>query len=114
MARPVAPWTWARALRDYGPNAKGFLLAMHTLRTWMNREGSAYPSQKKWANGCRQNVKTVRRHLKCAVENGWLEIASAGRGGQGWRHYEYRATVPDHIALQDKDQELSDGIEERR
>lgn len=113
MPKRVAVWTWARELRDHGPRSQGFLLAMHTLRTWMNRDGEAFPSQSNWAKGCAQHVKTLRRHVKYAVEQGWLLKGSAGRGGQGWRHYYYSAAVPDSIVLEEMDQELSDGVEQR-
>ena len=41
---------------------------------------------------------------------GWIYIALAGRSGQGWRHNSYRACVPDHVPLTDKDEELSEAI----
>ena len=110
MARAVSPWTWAKALRDQGPDDWGFLLVMYTLRTYMGRDGLAFASQAKLAAGARCHVKTVRRHLKRAEELLWLGVGSAQREGRGWRHYVYRACVPDSVLLTDKDTELSGAL----
>ena len=90
VARAVAPWTWAKALRDHGPNEQGFLLVMHTLRTYMDRDGLAYPSQQTLARGARMHVRNVRRHLRRAEELHWIETSSAGRTHRDWRHNAYR------------------------
>lgn len=112
MPRPVAPWTWRRALRDYGPARPSFRLAMLTLGTWMNRDGEAFPSQDKWARGACMTVRSIQRHLAFATRTGWLGVALAGRTGQGWRHNLYRAAIPDGVPLDGLDEDISDALQD--
>jgi hypothetical protein len=107
---PVAPWTWRRALRDFGPRDPGVLCSLLVLATYMDRNGFAWPSQKAWARGARVEVRSVQRHLQIAVAAGWVRIENAGRSGQGWRRNAYRCTVPDALPLDDKDEEISTAI----
>lgn len=113
MPRPVAPWTWRRALRDHGPRSQGLLLTLYTIGTYMDRDGIAWPSQQLIAAGARASVRTVQRHIAIAERAGWLGIQLAGRGGQGWRHNAYRAAVPDDVPLDDLDEGIADAITAR-
>lgn len=108
MPRAVSPWTWRRALRDHGPENPAELLTCYTIGTFMDREGFAFPSQKTIAAGIRASLRTVQRHLTSIERQGWINVKLAGRGGQGWRHSAYRASVPDHVPLEDLDEKLSD------
>jgi len=110
MPRAVAPWTWKRALRDHGPDDRGFLLAMLMLNTYMDNSGYAYPSQSTWASASRISTRHLQRHLALAQQLGWVSVVNAGRGGQGWRHNGYRCCVPDHVELEEKDEALADVI----
>lgn len=110
MPRAVSPWTWRRALRDYGPDDPGLLLSLHTLASYMDRDGYAWPSQKLWAKGSRVTERTIRRHMEKAEGLGWLAVETRGRTGRGWRLYSYRAAVPDHILLDELDEEIADAI----
>lgn len=110
MPRPVAPWTWRRALRDHGPRSQGLLLTLYTIGTYMDRDGIAWPSQELIAAGARASVRTVQRHIAIAERAGWLGIQLAGRGGQGWRHNAYRAAVPDDVPLDDLEEGIADAI----
>jgi hypothetical protein len=114
MARPVVPWTWARVLRDHYPSRKGsrdFLCAMHTLRTWMDEDGFAYPSLRTWAIGARMSRNTLTKHFKAAVRDGWLGVTSEQtERGKAWRLHTYRCAVPDQIELPEKDQALAESL----
>lgn len=110
MPRPVAPWTWRRALRDHGPRSQGLLLTLYTIGTYMDRDGIAWPSQELIAAGARASVRTVQRHIAIAERTGWLGVQLAGRGGQGWRHNAYRAAVPDDVPLDDLEEGIADAI----
>lgn len=111
MPRAVSPWSWRRALRDHGPKSPSVLLTLFVIGTFMDRTGRAFPSQQLIAKGIRGSVKTVQRHLEIARRDGWLSIETAGRGGKGWRHYAYRAAIPDHVQLDDLDESIADAIE---
>lgn len=110
MPRAVKVWTWRRALRDHGPRDKGLRLTLYTLGTFMDDNGFAYPSQKTLARSALVSDRTIRRHLEDAEHSGWVAIQSAGRNGQGWRHHGYRAAVPSHVPLSEKDERLSDAL----
>ncbi|HEY0941902.1 MAG TPA: helix-turn-helix domain-containing protein [Steroidobacter sp.] len=85
-------------------------MSLYTLGTYMDRDGYAWPSQSLWAKGSRVTERTIRRHMDRAVGLGWLAVETAGRTGQGWRHYAYRACVPDHLLLDDRDESISDAL----
>jgi hypothetical protein len=107
-ARAVVPWTWARMLRDQGPKSRDFICAMHTLRTWMDDNGFAYPNLRTWAAGARMSTNTLTKHYKAALREGWLGVERNPQGGQSWKRNSYRAAVPAHIKLPEKDEQLSD------
>jgi hypothetical protein len=111
VARAVSPWTWGRCLRDHGPNDRLMLLILHTLRTYMDREGFAFPARAALAAGARVHLKTVARHLTAAAAAGWIHFEPRGHaGGQKWRSSTYRATVPDSVVLDEKSEMLADAI----
>lgn len=110
MARAVAPWSWRRLLRDYGPNDPGFLLAMLILGTYMDESGFAYPSQATWARAARKSARMIQRYIARGRREGWIAAVNAGRGGKGWAFNAYRCCVPDSVVLTEKDEELSDTI----
>lgn len=111
MPRAVSPWTWRRALRDHGPESPSVLLTLFVIGTYMDRAGVAFPSQQLIAKGIRGSVKTVQRHIEITRRDGWLCVQTAGRGGKGWRHYAYRAAIPDRVPLDDLDEAIADSIE---
>lgn len=111
MPRAVSPWTWRIALRDHGPDDQSILLTLFVLSTFMNRDGTCFPSQPTIAKGARVSERTVRRHLIEAQRQGWLGLEHLNTGGQGWRKNLYRCAVPDDVELSEKDDRISDSIE---
>jgi hypothetical protein len=110
VPRALSPWTWARALRDHGPNDRDFLCAMLILRTYMDNAGFAYPSLRTWAGATRMAVNTLRVILGKATAEGWLHVESrAGNRRQRVRNV-YRCTVPGHIEVSDKDEEIAGAL----
>jgi len=97
-------------LREHGPDNRDFLCAMHTLRTWMDEKGFAWPSLRTWAKGARMAVGTLRKHVARAQSDGWLSIGDMRNPGKGWRCGVYRCAVPMHIVLTDKDRRLADTL----
>lgn len=111
MPQVVAPWTWRRALRDHGPQDRGYLLALMMLGTFLDRYGFAFPSLATWAAASRNSIRQQQRYLARARGDGWLVVERAGRRGKGWAFNGYRCSVPDSIKLDDRDQEIGDGLE---
>jgi hypothetical protein len=109
-ARAVKPWTWARVLRDHGPRSRDFICAMLTLRTWMDDNGHAFPSLRTWAAATRMSVNTLTKHYRSALRDGWLGVEQNPEGGQAWKRNCYRAAVPSHIQLPEKDEMLANAL----
>jgi Helix-turn-helix domain len=89
-------------------------LCLLTLRTFMDRDGYAYPSQETIAKGASVSEKTAQRKLDTARKLGWLHVETRGRTGQGWKLHGYRCCIPDHIAVGAPDQRIIDGKYEER
>lgn len=109
--RAVSPWTWRHALRDHWPEHRNVLLTLYTISVSMDGDtGIAWPGQQLIADGARVSVKTVQRHIKLAKRIGWLGVTSKFSGGKSWRHYVYRAAIPDHLPLTRDELKVSDAI----
>ncbi|MGC3982812.1 MAG: helix-turn-helix domain-containing protein [Steroidobacteraceae bacterium] len=108
MARAVPPWLWAVMIRDHGPRDATLRLCLLTLRTFMDSNGSAFPSQATLAKAACVAEFTVQKKLKRASELQWLGIQVAGHTGKGWKHYRYVACIPDDIGVPDKHERLAE------
>jgi len=109
LCRAVAPWTWARQLRDHGPRDRDFLLAMLTLELRMDPDGFAWPGLRLWAADACMAVGTLRKHIATAIRHGWLGIERK----RGRKPDAYRAAVPRALALEARDIELADHLVSR-
>lgn len=111
MPQAVSPWTWRKALRDHGPQDRGYLLALMMLGTFVDRSGFAFPSVATWARASRNSVRQTQRYLARARKDQWLAVVRGGRGGKGWAFNGYRCCVPDSVQLDERDQDIADGFE---
>jgi len=110
MPKVVAPWTWRRCLRDFGPDDPTFFYVMLVLATYMDSSGFAYPGQGTWAKAARKSSRTIQRYIAIARRNGWISVVNAGRGGQGWAFNAYRCCVPDWIDISDLDERIGEHL----
>ena len=87
-------WTWEDAITE--SNLKPMTrLVLLTLSTFMNAKNtSAYPSQEELARCSGMGLSTVNRHLKLALEAGFIEVRKHGFSGQNWANNEYIAVIP--------------------
>src|SRR5690606_31813453 len=108
MARTCPPAIWARLVRDHGPNDRMLKACLQTLRTYMDAEGYAFPSQALIAKGASLSEKTVQRKLDKARRLQWIGVYTHGRNGQGWKRQGYQCCVPDHVDVNEKDEHLFD------
>lgn len=87
-------FTWRSAIldSDLSFTTKGVLLI---LSTYMNDHGEgAYPSQKTLARKGTVSQRTIRDHIKIAVEKGWLVKRKHGYGDQRNNQNEYHIAFP--------------------
>jgi hypothetical protein len=114
VPRVVHPWTWPRAVRDYGPTTaddRNFVLALLALHTFVHGDsGVTYVGVRKWADAARMNVKTLMPLRERAQSEGWLHLSSAGGSARKKAKSVYRLTVPAHVRLDEKDKRLRDVI----
>lgn len=94
-SRPPAPlfvWRTALLASDLPPTTKHVLL---TLSVHMNELGtSAFPTVTTQAVETGLDGGTVRRHLRSALDLGWIEMLRAGGATGGRRSNEYAARIP--------------------
>lgn len=82
---------------------------MLVLHTFVNGEsGSTFVGLRRWASGARMAVNTLRKHQRRAIEDGWLYAGSKDGPRRTRAKTVYRLTVPDHVTLSRKDEELRD------
>jgi hypothetical protein len=93
-------------IRDHGPRNSNARLVLHTLRSFMDDSGSTFVGQTAIAAASCLSKPTVRKMLKLCWKEQWIGILSRVFEGQAWRHYEYRACIPDRLAIPDKHEML--------
>ncbi|MCC5811300.1 MAG: helix-turn-helix domain-containing protein [Ectothiorhodospiraceae bacterium] len=97
MAEQSTRMQWiSTVVSDQGPPQPVTRHVLLTLATHMDSAGNCFPGIRLLAEETRLDESTVRRHLRTAVDGGWLSRHTVGapNGGQGWRRYRYRALVP--------------------
>jgi len=72
-----------------GPKISVMRHVLLTLSLNMDEKCYCFPSIKYLAERTGLIEKTVGKHLKNAVQLGWLKRRIRGANGQGWRKYEY-------------------------
>ncbi|MCB1794291.1 MAG: helix-turn-helix domain-containing protein [Candidatus Competibacteraceae bacterium] len=105
---------WQRAFMesDLPPGTRHVL---HAICAYMDAEGGhCYPSRETLARVTGLSPNRITRHLQAAVDAGWLDRWArressdplTGRAAQGWRHYQYQATIPKLVPHVDESQNV--------
>ena len=89
-------WSDAVLSKD-GPPKNFTRLALLALAKHMDANGgSCFPSIKTLAVEAAMDERSVRSHLARAEREGWIFRWPVGPAkGQGWRHYNYQANIPE-------------------
>lgn len=77
-----------------GPKSSVMRLVLLALSLHMDNKCYCFPSIIYLAERTGLTEKTVGKHLKDAVQLGWIKRRLMGGDGQAWRHYEYWGTYP--------------------
>lgn len=98
----VDRFSWQRLVAsDKGPKSSTRRHVLLTLSLHMDQTGgSCFPSERTVAVETGLSRRAVNTHLAGAADEGWIERGVRGQSGQGWRQYEYQATLPDGIAFE--------------
>ena len=89
---PKTAWQHAVAQADLPFHTKGILLIVAT--EWMNADGgSCFPTEKQIIERAGVSRPCLTRHMRIAVERGFIERWHWGHGN-GNRRYNYRAVIP--------------------
>jgi Helix-turn-helix domain len=89
------PYEWQRAISasNLDPVTRGVLWA---LSLYINKStGCAFPSLRTLSSASGYSLDAVRRHIKIALNSGWIEINNAALEGQGWRRNAYIPMIPE-------------------
>jgi hypothetical protein len=91
----LTPYEWQRAISasNLDPVTRGVLWA---LSLYINKStGCAFPSLRTLSSASGYSLDAVRRHIKIALNSGWIEISNAALEGQGWRRNAYIPMIPE-------------------
>jgi hypothetical protein len=91
----LTPYEWQRAISasNLDPVTRGVLWA---LSLYINKStGCAFPSLRTLSSASGYSLDAVRRHIKIALNSGWIEINNAALEGQGWRRNAYIPMIPE-------------------
>ena len=89
-------FTWRSYIAsEHGPQSSVTRHVLLTIALHMNEKGeSCFPSVDLLVKETRLSKPSIIKHIKFAVEEGWLEKRVLGVNGQGWRKHEYRPLIP--------------------
>lgn len=105
MTRPPQPFRfrWEQTLRSDPSTGGTLMLVLLTLATYADADGTRMlASQATLATGAGLGVSTVRKHLRAAVDAGWLTVVSRGHrtwDGKGVPS-EYSLSIPQGGSVQ--------------
>jgi hypothetical protein len=99
VARSVPPWLWAFLIRDHAPRNSSVRHVLRALRDFMDKAGYTYIGQDAIVTSTCLSRPTVTRALAAAWAQQWIGVSLHHPGGRQWRHYAYRACIPDELTI---------------
>ncbi len=84
----VDRWCWL-VLGEQGPPHQTTRLLLMVLAQYGRRGLPIYPSQETLGGMMGIQARTVRAHIRRALEDQWIDIEPMGKKGQGWRRQQY-------------------------
>ena len=94
------PVRWRDAiLSEHGPERAVTQHVLLVLASFMNREGVAWPGQRKLSKTSRLAQKTIMEHVAYAEAAGWIVRSFRGRGPRAG--HKYQAVIPVPILLEE-------------
>ena len=86
-------------LSEHGPELPITRLVLLALAKFMDRDGKAFPGQRKLASTSALNQRTVNLHLGHAESAGWIVRSLKGRGPRAG--HKYQAAIPDPVVIRE-------------
>lgn len=82
-------------LSENGPSRPMTRFVLMALGSHMNKYGgSCFPSYELLVKETKLSLRSVKRHMNLANDEGWFKRTAKKGQAKGWRSYEYQATIP--------------------
>jgi hypothetical protein len=81
-------WVWL-ILSEHGPPEGTTRLVLLAMSQFAKRGNRVFPSEETLAKMTGLTPKTVRAHVKKAIDGSWLQRRTFKKQGHGWRRFEY-------------------------
>lgn len=103
-------WTWRHAFTDGEVNLPPLTrLVLHTIGMFMNDLGqNAYPTIEQLADKSGLSASSVKKHMKVAIDLGYLKRSKHGFAGKKWANNQYFPLFPKDLKGEPCDDPLND------
>lgn len=100
----VSPFfTWRRAMTDSALPSTTKLVLFIVAEYTNAMDDICWPSLDTIADKATLSIRAVTKHLAIAEESGWLTRWRSRRPGRRWAHAHYRLSIPDTVAVRQRD-----------
>ncbi|WP_218669600.1 helix-turn-helix domain-containing protein [Burkholderia cenocepacia] len=102
--RTVSPfYSWRRAMMCSALPSTTKLVLFVVAEYSNGMDGTCWPSLETIAEKATLSIRAVTKHLGIAAEFGWLTSWRSRRPDRKWAHAHYRLSIPEDVALQQRD-----------
>ncbi|WP_419689132.1 helix-turn-helix domain-containing protein [Burkholderia theae] len=102
--KTVSPfYSWRRAMMSSALPSTTKLVLFVVAEYSNGMDGTCWPSLETIAEKATLSIRAVTKHLGIAVKFGWLTSWRSRRPDRKWAHAHYRLSVPEDVALQQRD-----------
>jgi hypothetical protein len=99
VAKRVGLFEFRKAIcSELGPDSATKRLILLVLSIYMDKDGSScFPSIKTISRDARLSERAISANLSLLSDEGWIIKIDRWVSGRGWRHLQYKASVPQKI-----------------
>ncbi|MBR8049546.1 helix-turn-helix domain-containing protein [Burkholderia vietnamiensis] len=102
--KTVSPfYSWRRAMMSSALPSTTKLVLFVVAEYSNGMDGTCWPSLETIAEKATLSIRAVTKHLGIAVKFGWLTSWRSRRPDRKWAHAHYRLSIPEDVALQQRD-----------
>ncbi|MDN7624980.1 helix-turn-helix domain-containing protein [Burkholderia cenocepacia] len=102
--KTVSPfYSWRRAMMSSALPSTTKLVLFVVAEYSNGMDGTCWPSLETIAEKATLSIRAVTKHLGIAAKFGWLTSWRSRRPDRKWAHAHYRLSIPEDVALQQRD-----------